>query len=88
MTAEPGHNSGVTGAELRQFIERIESVESDIKDLQDDRKAIYAEAKGRGFDTKALRKLVSIRKQDPEKRAEENAILDLYGSAIGVDVFG
>lgn len=81
-----GHNS--SGEELRQFLERIENVEREIKEHQDDRKEVYAEAKSRGFDVKALRKLVSLRKQDPRKRAEENAILSTYASALGIDVFG
>lgn len=84
--ADIGHNS--TPEELTQFLERIEQIEGEIKDHQDDRKEVYAEAKGRGFDVKALRKLVALRKQDPEKRAADQAVLETYASAIGMEIFG
>lgn len=80
----------VTGAEavnaghLRAFIERIERLEEEKKALADDIKDVYAEAKGNGFDVKIIRKIVSIRKQDRDKRREEEEILDLYLAALGM----
>lgn len=86
--ADKDHNYGVAAGELRQFVERVEHIRADIADLKSDEKEIFAEAKGRGYDAKALRKIIAIRKQDAEKRSEENAILDMYGSALGMNVFG
>lgn len=77
------HN--VTADELRQFIERIEQLEAEKRDLAEQVKETYAEIKGRGFDTKAIRKLVSLRKKDPQERQEEDAILELYMSALGME---
>lgn len=77
-----GHNS-VAGGRLKSFIDRIETVDEQIVDLRADMKEIYAEAKGEGFDNKAIRKLVALRKKDRAKVAEEKAILELYASAIG-----
>lgn len=73
-----------TAAErLSGFINRIERVEVDLDALKEDRKEIYAELKGEGFDAKVVRRIVRLRKQDRAKRQEEQAILDLYMSAIG-----
>ncbi len=85
--AEAGHNSGVAGDELRQLVERIERVEDEISTARLDLSEIYKEAKGRGYDTKALRRIVRTRKKDQAKLAEENAILETYGAALGMDVF-
>jgi uncharacterized protein (UPF0335 family) len=74
----------VNAAHLRAFIERIERLEEEKKALSDDIKDVYAEAKGNGFDSKIMRKIVSIRKQDREKRREEETILDLYLAALGI----
>ena len=71
--------------ELRKIIERIEHVEEELEGPKEDRKEIYTEAKGNGFDTKAIRKIVKIRKMDRSKRQEEEAILDTYLSALGID---
>lgn len=80
-----GHNSGgAAGAQLRQFIERIERLEEEKKAIADDIKDVYAEAKGTGFDTKAMRKIISERKQDANERLEQEAILDLYRHALGM----
>ena len=75
----------VNGGHLRAFIERIERLEEEKKALADDIKDVYAEAKGNGFDVKIIRKIVSIRKQDRDKRREEEEILDLYMAALGMD---
>jgi len=69
--------------QLKTIIERIERLEEDKAGVMADLKEVFAEAKGNGFDTKTLRKVVRIRKQDRAKRQEEEALLDLYLSAIG-----
>jgi uncharacterized protein (UPF0335 family) len=68
---------------LKSLVERIERLEEDKAAIAADLKEVYAEAKGEGFDTKILRKVVRLRKQDQAKRQEEEALLDLYISAIG-----
>jgi len=68
---------------LRTIVERIERLEEDKKAILDDVKEVFAEAKGEGYDVKVLRKVIRIRKQDKAKRQEEEAILDLYLSALG-----
>ena len=69
--------------QLRAIIERIERLEEDKAVVQNDLKEVFAEAKGEGFDTKILRKVIRLRKQDKVKRQEEEALIDLYLSAIG-----
>ena len=68
---------------LRTIIERIERLEEDKAAVMADQKEVYAEAKGEGYDVKILRKVIRLRKQDKAKRQEEDAILDLYLSALG-----
>ncbi len=68
---------------LKSLIERIERLEEDKAAVAADLKEVYAEAKGEGFDTKIVRKVVRLRKQDAAKRQEEEALIDLYISAIG-----
>ena len=75
---------GVAGQRLHSFIERIENLEEEKTALMEDIKEVYAEAKGVGFDAKTMRKIVSLRKKDAEKRREEDELLDLYKSAIGM----
>ena len=75
-------NSSAQG-QLKSIIERIERLELDKTSVMEDLKGVYAEAKGNGFDTKVVRKVVRLRKQDTAKRQEEDALLDLYLSAIG-----
>jgi len=70
---------------LRSIVERIERLEEEKRALSGDIKDIYAEAKGTGFDVKIMRKIISIRKQDREKRREEEEILDLYMAALGIN---
>lgn len=77
-------SSTVAAAELRQFIERVERLESEKADIAEQIKEVMAEAKGRGYDTKVMRKLISLRKRDQNDIAEEEAILDLYKSALGM----
>ncbi|SHO66043.1 Uncharacterized conserved protein, UPF0335 family [Pseudoxanthobacter soli DSM 19599] len=76
--------TGVAAEELKQFIERIERLEEEKKGIADDIKEVYAELKGRGFDNKAVRKIVSIRRQDASERQEQEAILELYMQALGM----
>jgi uncharacterized protein (UPF0335 family) len=68
---------------LKSFIERIERLEEDKAAISGDLKEVFLEAKGEGFDTKILRKVIRLRKQDKVKREEEEALIDLYLSAIG-----
>jgi uncharacterized protein (UPF0335 family) len=68
---------------LKSFFERIERLEEDKAAIAADLKEVFAEAKGEGFDTKIIRKVVRLRKQDKAKRQEEEALVDLYLSAIG-----
>ncbi len=93
-----GHNSGATelmgdGAEtttsisqgmIRSLVERIERLEEEKAATATDIKEVYAEAKGHGFDTKILRKVIALRRKDKAERDEEAAILDLYLSALGM----
>ena len=75
-------NSAAQGR-LKTLVERIERLEEDRAAVSGDLKEVYLEAKGEGFDAKILRKVVRLRKQDKAKRQEEDALLDLYLSAIG-----
>ena len=77
--------TNATAAQLKAFIERIERLEEEKKNIADDIKDVYAEAKGNGFDTKVLRKIVSIRKQDQNERKEQDEILSLYMQALGME---
>lgn len=90
--ADIGHNSdaaySVTADELRQFIEQYEHLEAEKKDIASQQKEIMAEAKGRGYDTKVMRKIVALRKRKADDIAEENALLEMYGSALGMNIFG
>ena len=74
----------VAGQELRQFVERYERLEAEKKDIADGQKEVMAEAKGRGYDTKVLRKVIAIRKRDANDLAEEEAVLDMYKAALGM----
>jgi uncharacterized protein (UPF0335 family) len=78
-----GHNTPTAPDQLRSIIERIERLEEDKSQVAADIKDVYAEAKGNGFDTKALRKLVALRKKDRDKVLEERAMLELYANALG-----
>ena len=76
--------AAVTADELRQFIERFEQLESEKKDVADQQKELMAEAKGRGYDTKVMRKVIALRKRKPDEIAEEEAVLELYKAALGM----
>lgn len=80
-----GHNAQTVAAnQLRAFIERIENMEEEKQTAMDDIKEIYAEAKGTGFDTKAMKQIVRLRKKDKAEREEEEAILNLYLNSLGM----
>jgi uncharacterized protein (UPF0335 family) len=74
----------VTADELRHFIERFEQLESEKKDVTEQQKELMAEAKGRGYDTRVMRKVIALRKRKPDEIAEEEAVLELYKSALGM----
>lgn len=74
----------VSAGHLRAFIERIERLSEEKQTIADDIKEVYAEAKGTGFDTKAMRTIVRLRKKDRAEREEEMSILDLYMAALGM----
>lgn len=74
----------VTADELRQFIERYEHLEAEKKDITEQQKEVMAEAKGRGYDTKVMRKVIALRKRDADDIAEEEAVLEMYKSALGM----
>ena len=70
--------------QLKAIIERIERLEEEKKTISDDIRDVYAESKGNGFDVKALRAIVRLRKQDPNERAEQETILETYMQALGM----
>jgi uncharacterized protein (UPF0335 family) len=72
--------------QLKALVERIERLEEEKKTIAADIKEVYAEAKGNGFDIKILRKVISLRKKEPDERQEEEAMIDLYLAALGVVV--
>lgn len=84
MSEEEITSQTVAAGQLRALIERIERLEEDKKDVTDDIKDVYAEAKGTGFDTKAIRTIIKQRKKDAAERQEEESILDLYKAALGM----
>ncbi len=86
ITEDNGQPSSyrVTAGELRQFIERIERLEAEKKDIADQQKEVMAEAKARGYDVKVMRKLIALRKRDADDIAEEEAVLEMYKQALGM----
>ena len=74
----------VTADELRQFIERYEQLEAEKKDITEQQKEVMAEAKGRGYDTKVMRKIIALRKRKADDIAEEEALLEMYKQALGM----
>lgn len=80
----PADPYNVTADELRQFIERFEQLESEKSDISEQQKELMAEAKGRGYDTKVMRKVIALRKRKPDDVAEEEAVLEMYKAALGM----
>lgn len=78
------NTENVTAAELWQFIERYERLESKKKDIAEAQKETMAEANGRGYDAKIIRKIVALRRRDKDDIAEEEAVLEIYMSALGM----
>ena len=74
----------VTADELRQFIERAETLAAEKRDIAEQEKELFAEAKGRGYDTKVMRKVIALRKRKPDDIAEEEAVLEMYKAALGM----
>jgi uncharacterized protein (UPF0335 family) len=77
-------SNSVAGEELKAFIERIERLEEEKAALAGDLRDVYSEAKANGFDTKIMRKIVSLRRKDHAERQEEEAIMELYLAALGM----
>lgn len=75
---------GIAGDQLKSIVERIERIEDEIAEHQEDRKEVYAEAKSNGFDVKTVRRVVALRKKDAAEREEEETMLDLYLHAMGM----
>jgi uncharacterized protein (UPF0335 family) len=90
--SEIGDNSvtaaGISRDQLRSIVERVERLEEEKQAIADDIKEVYAEAKGNGFDTKIIRQVVRIRKQDTAERQEQEALLDVYLAALGMAAAG
>jgi uncharacterized protein (UPF0335 family) len=82
--SDPTDAYSVTADELRQFIERYEQLEAEKKDVTEQQKELMAEAKGRGYDTRVMRKVIALRKRKPDEIAEEEAIMDMYKAALGM----
>ena len=74
----------IHGAQLRSIVERIERLEEEKREITEQIKEVYAEAKGNGFDVPTLRKTISLRKKSSDERSEEEAMLDLYLQALGM----
>ena len=72
----------IPGGKIRAFVERIENIESEIQELNEQKKEVFAEAKGEGFDVKILKEIIKLRKQDQEERDERESLLDLYMRAM------
>ena len=84
MDDNSGGSYRIAADELRQFVERFENLEIEKRNIADQQKEVMAEAKSRGYDTKIMRKLVVLRKRDLQDLAEEEAILSMYKSALGM----
>jgi uncharacterized protein (UPF0335 family) len=72
----------IPGGKIRAFVERIENIDTELQELNEQKKEVFAEAKGEGFDVKILREIVKLRKQDQEERDERESLLDLYMRAM------
>ena len=72
----------IPGGRIRSFVERIENIDSELAELNEQKKEVFAEAKGEGFDVKILKEIVKLRKQDQDERDERESLLDLYMRAM------
>ena len=82
--SDEDQNTAVAASQLRSFIERIERLEEEKKTISDDIKEVYAELKGSGFDSKAVREVIRLRKKEDHERQEEEAMVQLYKNALGM----
>ena len=82
--SDPTDTYSVTADELRQLIERFEQLESEKADVAEQQKELMAEAKGRGYDTRVMKKVIALRKRKPDEIAEEEAIMEMYKAALGM----
>ena len=73
---------GIPGARIRSFVERIEHLDGELAELNEQKKEVFAEAKGEGFDVKILKEIIKLRKQDQDEREERESLLDLYMRAM------
>ncbi len=73
---------GIPGNRIRSFVERIEQIENEIKELNEAKKDVFSEAKGEGFDVKILKEIIKLRKQDQDERDEHESLLDVYMRAM------
>jgi uncharacterized protein (UPF0335 family) len=73
---------GIPGNRIRSFVERIEQIENEIKDLNEAKKEVFSEAKGEGFDVKILKEIIKLLKQDQDERDEHETLLDVYMRAM------
>lgn len=79
-----GHNSAINDGQLKAFVERVETINQEIKDRNEDKAAIFGEARSSGFDVKAMKEVVKLRGMDRDKRIEHETLVDLYRSAVGL----
>ncbi|WP_279090279.1 DUF2312 domain-containing protein [Bartonella apis] len=82
--SDEDQNTAVAASQLRSFIERIERLEEEKKTISDDIKEVYAELKGSGVDSKAVREVIRLRKKEDHERQEEEAMVELYKNALGM----
>ena len=75
-------SDNVAGARIRAFVERVEQIDSELQELNEAKKEVFAEAKGEGFDVKVLREIIKLRKQDKDERDEHESLLDTYLRAM------
>lgn len=83
MSEREAGTGGVAAERLRSFVQRIERLEEDKAGIAADIRDVYSEAKGEGFDVKVLRKIIGLRRKDPQQRREEDELLELYMAALG-----
>jgi len=75
-------DSSIPGGRIRSFVERIENLDTELQELSEQKKEVFAEAKGEGFDVKILKEIIKLRKQDQDERDEHDTLLDIYLRAI------
>lgn len=79
------HDTGIAGSRVRSFVERVEQLEQEISEINEQKKEVFAEAKGEGFDVKILREIIKLRKLDKDERDEHETLLDIYMKAMESD---